>query len=75
MDPDCIRNFLNRAFFSQSFVGTATALGGFMGYRFLNSGKFMPAGLITLLSVGMVVRLSLVAFRGAGNVASEHYKK
>ena len=29
--------------------GTSTALGGLMGYRFYNSGKFMPAGIVTVL--------------------------
>lgn len=28
----------------------------FMGKRFLASGKFMPAGLVTLVSLGMLVR-------------------
>jgi hypothetical protein len=27
-------------------LGTSIALGGFMGKRYLDSGKFMPAGLI-----------------------------
>lgn len=27
-------------------LGTSTVLGGIMGMRFINSGKFMPAGLI-----------------------------
>lgn len=31
------------------FLGTSTALGGMMGYRFYNSGKIMPAGVIALL--------------------------
>ncbi|XP_075227592.1 transmembrane protein 14C [Lycorma delicatula] len=39
-------------------LGTSAALGGLMGVRFYNSGKFMPAGLITILSVLMVGRLS-----------------
>jgi uncharacterized membrane protein (UPF0136 family) len=30
-------------------LGTSAALGGLMGYRFYNSGKFMPAGLVTIL--------------------------
>lgn len=32
-------------------------LGGLMGYRSFNSGKFMPAGLVATLSILMVVRL------------------
>lgn len=31
------------------FLGTSTALGGLMGYRFYNSGKVMPAGVIAML--------------------------
>ncbi|XP_077256374.1 transmembrane protein 14C [Temnothorax americanus] len=38
------------------FLGTSTALGGLMGYRFYNSGKIMPAGVIAMLSAVMVVR-------------------
>merc|ERR1712168_933872 len=38
-------------------LGTSTVLGGMMGMRFLNSGKFMPPGLIAALSLGMVLRL------------------
>jgi uncharacterized membrane protein (UPF0136 family) len=30
-------------------LGTSVALGGLMGYRFYNSRKFMPAGLVTIL--------------------------
>ncbi|XP_076231387.1 transmembrane protein 14C [Calliopsis andreniformis] len=38
------------------FLGASTTLGGLMGYRFYNSGKIMPAGIITLFSAAMVVR-------------------
>ncbi|XP_026332664.1 transmembrane protein 14C isoform X2 [Hyposmocoma kahamanoa] len=38
-------------------LGTTTTLGGLMGYRFYNSRKFMPAGLVFCLSVGMAVKL------------------
>lgn len=30
-------------------LGTSAALGGIMGMRFLNSGKFMPPGLIAVM--------------------------
>ena len=35
---------------------TCIALGAFMGYRFYKSKKFMPAGLIALLSTALVIR-------------------
>ncbi|XP_066590341.1 transmembrane protein 14 homolog [Prorops nasuta] len=38
-------------------LGTSTILGGMMGYRFYNTGKIMPAGVITILSAAMVIRL------------------
>ncbi|CAL1683355.1 unnamed protein product [Lasius platythorax] len=37
-------------------LGTSTALGGLMGYRFYNSGKIMPAGVIAMLSAAMIIR-------------------
>jgi len=42
--------------------GTSAVLGSLMGYRFVNSGKFMPAGLIAILSLGMVIRYSVLTF-------------
>uniref|UniRef100_A0A1B6EV52 Transmembrane protein 14C n=1 Tax=Cuerna arida TaxID=1464854 RepID=A0A1B6EV52_9HEMI len=42
-------------------LGTSTVLGGIMGARFYNSGKIMPAGLITVLSVLMICRLGAKA--------------
>merc|ERR1711915_91962 len=48
-------------------LGTSTVLGGMMGMRFLNSGKFMPPGLIALLSLAMVARLGA---RAAGLTSS-----
>ena len=42
-------------------AGTSAVLGCFMGYRFYHSGRFMPAGLICLLSLGMVTRYSIQA--------------
>ncbi|XP_015184031.1 PREDICTED: transmembrane protein 14C [Polistes dominula] len=38
-------------------LGTTTALGGLMGYRFYNTGKIMPAGVITIMSAAMIVRI------------------
>ena len=38
------------------FLGASTTLGGIMGYRFYNTGKIMPAGIITFLSAAMIVR-------------------
>lgn len=37
-------------------LATSAILCGVMGYRFMNSGKFMPAGLVAALSVLMVCR-------------------
>lgn len=39
-------------------VGTSTFLTGLMGYRFMNSGKFMPAGMVAAISLVNVVRLA-----------------
>lgn len=49
-------------------LATSTGLGGLMGYRFINSGKFMPAGLIALLSIGMVARIGIRALTSSGTV-------
>lgn len=46
-------------------AGTSLVLGSFMGYRFYNTGKFMPAGLMCALSVGMVIRYSVQALTQA----------
>ncbi|XP_077283032.1 transmembrane protein 14 homolog [Arctopsyche grandis] len=40
-------------------LGTSAVLGGMMGYRYFNTGKFMPAGLVCVLSVAMVTRILL----------------
>ncbi len=40
-------------------LGVSAALTGVMGYRFVNSGKFMPAGLVAVLSVAMLLRYGL----------------
>ncbi|XP_076319101.1 transmembrane protein 14C-like [Tachypleus tridentatus] len=37
---------------------TSGVLGGVMGARYYRSGKFMPAGLITVLSFAMVLRFT-----------------
>ncbi|KAJ8033965.1 Transmembrane protein 14C [Holothuria leucospilota] len=37
-------------------LGTSFALSCLMGYRYANSGKFMPAGLVAALSLMMVIR-------------------
>ncbi|XP_012283827.1 transmembrane protein 14C [Orussus abietinus] len=38
-------------------LGTSCALGGLMGYRCYSTGKFMPAGMVTLLSVLMITKI------------------
>ncbi|KAF6197822.1 hypothetical protein GE061_008789 [Apolygus lucorum] len=42
-------------------LSTSLALGGMMGYRFYGSGKFMPAGFIAAMSLGMLVRYSMLS--------------
>ncbi|XP_014231699.1 transmembrane protein 14C [Trichogramma pretiosum] len=39
-----------------TILGSSAALGGMMGYRFYNSGKIMPAGLLAAVSAVMVLR-------------------
>ncbi|XP_074598581.1 transmembrane protein 14C-like [Brevipalpus obovatus] len=51
-------------------LGTSTLLSGLMGYRFYNTGKFMPAGLMTILSVAMMLNISYKALSG-----QQHLKK
>ncbi|OXU23474.1 hypothetical protein TSAR_006002 [Trichomalopsis sarcophagae] len=46
-------------------LGSSAALGGIMGYRFYNTGKIMPAGLIAAISTVMVVRYSLRVFQSS----------
>ncbi|XP_014217082.1 transmembrane protein 14C [Copidosoma floridanum] len=43
-------------------LGSSAALGGLMGYRFYNTGKIMPAGVIAAVSAVMVVRYALRVF-------------
>lgn len=42
-------------------LATSSILAGVMGYRFYNSGKIMPAGLVCALSVAMIVRIAIKA--------------
>nr|CAH7747891.1 unnamed protein product [Callosobruchus chinensis] len=39
-------------------LATSSILAGIMGYRFYNSGKIMPAGVVCLLSVAMIARIT-----------------
>lgn len=41
-------------------LGTSAALSGLMGYRFYNTGKMMPAGVIALMSTAMVIRIAIM---------------
>lgn len=43
-------------------LAVAGLLTGVMGYRFANSGKIMPAGLVTILSIAMCCRILCRAF-------------
>lgn len=38
-------------------LAATSILTGVMGYRFYSSGKMMPAGVVTLLSLGMLLRI------------------
>lgn len=40
---------------------TSSILAGVMGYRFYNSGKIMPAGVVCAISGVMIVRIALKA--------------
>lgn len=51
-------------------LATSSILAGIMGYRFYNSGKIMPAGVVCLLSVGMITRIALKASGLTGGVRS-----
>lgn len=48
---------------------TSALLAGVMGYRFYNSGKIMPAGLICVLSLAMIGRIGLKAAGFLGNAS------
>ncbi|KAL8607229.1 Transmembrane protein 14C [Nucella lapillus] len=41
---------------------TSAVLTGVMGYRFMNSGKFMPAGLVGGLSLLMALRFGIMMY-------------
>lgn len=45
-----------------TFAGSGL-LGVMMGQRFMRSKKFMPAGLVSALSLGMVVRYSIRTYQ------------
>lgn len=40
---------------------TSSILAGVMGYRFYNSGKIMPAGIVCILSVAVIAKIALGA--------------
>lgn len=42
-------------------LATSSILAGVMGYRFYNSGKIMPAGVVCAISVAMIVRIAFNA--------------
>ncbi|CAK9825600.1 Transmembrane protein 14C [Anthophora retusa] len=43
-------------------VAATMVLGGIMGFRYYNSGKIMPAGMLTLLSAIMLVKTVVRSF-------------
>ncbi|XP_065299986.1 transmembrane protein 14C [Dermacentor albipictus] len=45
-------------------------LAGLMGYRFANSSKIMPAGLVAVLSIAMCCRILCRAFSPPGSPAA-----
>lgn len=45
---------------------TSSILAGVMGYRFYNSGKIMPAGIVCVLSGAMIVHIALKAANLSG---------
>ena len=45
-------------------LGVSAVLTGVMGSRFYNSGKFMPAGLVTVLSLAMLARYGMRMVQG-----------
>ena len=47
-------------------LGVTAVLTGVMGSRAISSGKFMPAGLVAVLSLAMVARYSLRHFSSEG---------
>lgn len=46
----------------QLSLGTSALLGGVMGYRYYNTGKIMPAGLLAGISIAMTLRYGAMAF-------------
>ncbi|CAK9810983.1 Transmembrane protein 14C [Anthophora quadrimaculata] len=43
-------------------IAATMVLGGIMGFRYYNSGKIMPAGMLTLLSAIMLVKTVVRSF-------------
>ncbi|XP_073986648.1 transmembrane protein 14C [Rhodnius prolixus] len=58
----------------QLSLGTSALLGGLMGYRYYNSGKIMPAGLLAGISVAMAVRYGSMAFFSNKEFKTENIK-
>ncbi|KAK9755044.1 transmembrane protein 230/134 14C [Popillia japonica] len=52
-------------------LATSSILAGVMGYRFYNSGKIMPAGLVCALSVAMILRIAIKAAGFSGRPVEE----
>ncbi|KAH9637360.1 hypothetical protein HF086_011973 [Spodoptera exigua] len=52
-------------------LGTTSTLGGLMGYRYYNSRKFMPAGLVFCMSVGMLAKIVFKHVSAPSAIASK----
>ncbi|KAK1118845.1 Transmembrane protein 14C [Melipona quadrifasciata] len=49
-------------------IAATSVLGGIMGYRYYNTGKLMPAGIIAIFSCVVLVKTVVRSFTGAGLV-------
>ncbi|CAG9760258.1 unnamed protein product [Ceutorhynchus assimilis] len=50
-------------------LGTSSLLAGLMGFRYYKSGKIMPAGVVSLLSIAIISRIGI---RALNNQATKY---